>query len=142
MKKLVLLVLPAALLLFAFGTDPIARQQQIQPQELNYLLINPAITAKPVIINVGTTDDQIKGAIKAGPVNDAKGMEAFKAKVAGIAKDKDIIVYCGCCSSANCPNIHPALDYLTQNGYTKAKVLNLAVGIKENWVSMGFPMEK
>ncbi|MFL5763040.1 MAG: rhodanese-like domain-containing protein [Bacteroidia bacterium] len=142
MKKLVLFALPLALLLFAFGTDPIAREHQIQPQELNYLLINPAITVKPVIINVGTTDDQIKGSFKAGPVNDPKGMEVFKSKVAGIAKDKDIVVYCGCCSSANCPNIHPALDYLSQNGYTKVKVLNLAVGIKENWVSLGFPMEK
>src|ERR1043166_2637184 len=116
MKKLVLLLVPSALLLLAFGTtDPIAREHQIQPQELNYLLINPNIIEKPVIINIGTTDDMIKGAIKAGPCNDAKGMEAFKAKMAGIAKDKDVIVYCGCCSSANCPNIHPALDYLMRS---------------------------
>jgi hypothetical protein len=142
MKKYILILLPAALLLFAFIQDPIKREQQIQPQELNYLIMNPN-AVKPVILNVGTvTDKVIRGAIKAGPVNDTQGFEAFKNKVSTIAKDKDIVIYCGCCTSANCPNIRPAIQYLSDNGYKKAKVLNIETGIRENWVSMGFPVEK
>ena len=94
-----------------------------------------------MIINVGTVD-QIKGAIKAGPVNDAQGFEQFKNKVYTIDKSKDIVIYCGCCTSENCPNIRPAIKFLNDNGYKKAKVLNIPTGIKEDWVQKGFPVEK
>ncbi len=140
MKKYLLILLPFTILFFAFAKqDPIKKEQLIQPQELAYLINNPK-AIKPVIINVGTVD-QIKGAIKAGPVNDKQGFEKFKNEVYKIALDKQIVIYCGCCTSENCPNIRPAIQFLVENGYKKAKVLNIPVGIKEDWVQKGFPVE-
>lgn len=141
MKKYILLLLPATILFFAFvKQDPIKKEQLIQPQELAYAINNPK-AIKPVIINVGTVD-QIKTAIKAGPVNEEEGFRKFKSVLNNISKDKEVVVYCGCCTSANCPNIRPAIKYLNDNGYKKAKVLNIPTGIKEDWVQKGFPVEK
>lgn len=141
MKKLILILLPTTILLFSFvKQDPIKKEQIIQPQELAYAINNPK-AIKPVIFNVGNVD-QIKGAIHIGAVSDSKGMKKFKYEVVKIEKDKLVVVYCGCCSSDNCPNIRPAIKYLNDNGYKKAKVLNIPTGIKEDWVQKGFPVEK
>ena len=141
MKKYILLLLPATILFFAFvKQDPIKKEQSIQPQELANMINNPD-GIKPIILNVGTVD-QIKTAIKAGPVNDTEGFRKFKVEVDKITKDKVVVIYCGCCTSDNCPNIRPAIKYLFDNGYKKAKVLNISTGIKEDWVQKGFPVEK
>lgn len=120
MKKFILLLLPVTILFFSFvKQDPIKKEQLIQPQELAYVINNPK-AIKPVILNVGTVD-QIKTAIKAGPVNEEEGFGKFKSVVNGIPKDKEVVVYCGCCTSANCPNIRPAIKYLNDNGYKKLR---------------------
>jgi thiosulfate/3-mercaptopyruvate sulfurtransferase len=140
MKKCILLI-PSAILFFAFtAQDPINKEHLIQPKELAEKITNPS-SAKPVILNVGAVD-QIKTAIKAGPADDPAGFEKFKAEVSKISKDKEVVIYCGCCTSQNCPNIRPAIKYLTDSGYKKAKVLDIPTGIKEDWVQKGYPVEK
>jgi rhodanese-related sulfurtransferase len=118
--------------------EPLKKEQLIQPSELAKKLSDAAV--KPVVLNVGTVD-QIKTAIKAGPCNSEDGLKAFKRVVSGIDKTKEVVVYCGCCSSSNCPNIRPAIKYLSENGYKKAKVLDIPTGIKEDWVQKGYPVE-
>lgn len=141
MKKYTFILLPVIIIFFAFKKqDPIKKENLIQPQELANLIVNPK-AVKPVIFNVGNVD-QIKGAINIGAINTEEGMKKFKFEVGRLAKDKQIVVYCGCCSSDNCPNIRPAIKYLIDNGYKNAKVLNIPVGIKEDWVQKGFPVEK
>jgi len=140
MKKLILLLLPISILLFSFiKQDPLKKEQLIQPQELANQINNPKV-AKPVIFNVGNVD-QIKGAIHIGSVSEADGMKKFKFEVSKVFPDKVVVVYCGCCSSDNCPNIRPAIKYLNDMGFKNAKVLNIPVGIKEDWVQKGFPVE-
>ncbi len=141
MKKHILILLPLVILFFSFTKqDPIKKENLIQPQELANLILNPK-AVKPIIFNVGNVD-QIKGAINIGALNTDEGMKKFKFEVSKVAKDKQIVVYCGCCSSDNCPNIRPAIKYLIDEGYKNAKVLNIPVGIKEDWVQKGFPVEK
>jgi len=141
MKKYILILLPISILLFSFiKQDPLKKEQLIQPQELANLINNPK-SIKPVIFNVGPVD-QIKTAINVGAVNSEEGFKKFRFEVSKIAKDKEVVVYCGCCTSDNCPNIRPAIKYLNENGYKKAKVLNIPTGIKEDWVQKGFPLEK
>lgn len=141
MKKYTFILLPVIIFFFAFKKqDPIKKENLIQPQELANLIVNPK-AVKPVIFNIGNVD-QIKGAINIGAINTEEGMKKFKFEVGSLAKDKQIVVYCGCCSSDNCPNIRPAIKYLIDNGYKNAKVLNIPVGIKEDWVQKGFPVEK
>ena len=141
MKKYILFLFPASLLLFAFTIqEPIKRDNLIQPKDLAEKITNPK-ALKPVVLNVGTVD-QIKTAIKAGPASDKAGFEIFKSEVSKISKDKEVVVYCGCCTSQNCPNIRPAIKYLLDSGYKKAKVLDIPTGIKEDWVQKGYPVEK
>ena len=139
-KKYIYILLPISILLFSFiKQEPLKKEQLIQPQELANQINNPK-AVKPIIFNVGN-DDQIKGAIQIGAVNEEAGMKKFKFEVSKIFPDKEVVVYCGCCSSDNCPNIRPAIKYLNENGFKKAKVLNIPVGIKEDWVQKGFPVE-
>jgi hypothetical protein len=141
MKKYILILLPISILLFSFiKQDPLKKEQLIQPQELANQINNPK-AIKPIIFNVGPVD-QIKGAINIGAVNSEEGMKKFKFEVSKVFPDKEVVVYCGCCTSDNCPNIRPAIKYLNENGFKKAKVLNIPVGIKEDWVQKGFPLEK
>ena len=140
MKKYSLIFVPSLILFFAFTIqDPIKKEHLIQPKDLAEQITNPK-AIKPVILNVGTVD-QIKTAIKAGPASDKDGFERFKAEVSKIPKDKEVVVYCGCCTSQNCPNIRPAIKYLIDSGYKKAKVLDIPVGIKEDWVQKNYPVQ-
>jgi thiosulfate/3-mercaptopyruvate sulfurtransferase len=140
MKK-ILILLPVSFAIFAFARqEPIKKEQWIQPQELANTLNNPK-AVKPVVLNVGPVD-QIKTAINIGAVSTAEGLKKLQLEVNKIPKTKEVVVYCGCCTSDNCPNIRPAIKYLNDNGYKKAKVLNIATGIKEDWVQKGFPLEK
>ena len=128
-------------LFFSFTIqDPIKKENLIQPKDLAEKITNPK-AVKPIVLNVGPVD-QIKTAIKAGPASDKDGFEKFKAEVSKVSKDKEVVVYCGCCTSQNCPNIRPAIKFLLDSGYKKAKVLDIPTGIKEDWVQKGYPVEK
>lgn len=141
MKKITLLIIPFATLLFAFvQQEPIKKEQLISTEDLAKKLTDQK-AIKPVIFNVGPVN-QIKTAIKVGAVSTAEGFAKFKTEVAKISKDKEIVVYCGCCSSQNCPNIRPAIKYLNDNGYKKSKILDIPTGIKEDWVQKDYPIEK
>jgi rhodanese-related sulfurtransferase len=140
MKKISLIIIPFIAILFAFiQQEPIKKEQSITTDELAKKLNDPK-AVKPIVYNVGPVD-QIKSAIKVGAVSTDEGFAKFKTEVAKVAKDKEIVVYCGCCSSQNCPNIRPAIKYLIDNGYKKAKVLDIPTGIKEDWVQKGYPVE-
>jgi thiosulfate/3-mercaptopyruvate sulfurtransferase len=77
----------------------------------------------------------------AGPGSKAEGLEALKKAVAGLAKDADIVLYCGCCPMDRCPNIRPAFKVLADLGYTKVRVLNVPANMHDDWSSKGYPTE-
>lgn len=94
----------------------------------------------PLILNVGPMDN-IKTAKKIGLVKTEAGMTSLKNTVYSVAKNKEIVIYCGCCSSSSCPNIEPAHKALQDLGYTKVKVLEIPVGLGQDWRDLGYPME-
>lgn len=96
---------------------------------------------KPVILNIGAVED-IKGAIHIGAVSNADNIAKLKSTVAGIAKNKVIVIYCGCCPFAKCPNIRPAFSELQKLGYSNVKLLNLPVNLNTNWTAKGYPLAK
>lgn len=118
--------------------DPWKKEQLIKPAELSVLINNAS--KHPVIINVGPMAN-IKGAIKVEPTKSDKGMEQLKAKLAGISKDTEVIIYCGCCTSENCPNIRPAFKLCKELGFKKARVLEIEHGFVEDWSGKGYPVE-
>jgi thiosulfate/3-mercaptopyruvate sulfurtransferase len=140
MKKSFLFLLSFSFLCFAFiQQEAIKKENLMDPKELAQKLNDPK-AIKPVVYNVGTVD-QIKTAIKAGPVSTEAGFKKFRYEVSKISKDKEVVVYCGCCTSSNCPNIRPAHKYLIEQGFKKAKILDIPTGIKEDWVQKDYPLE-
>ncbi|MBS1651322.1 MAG: rhodanese-like domain-containing protein [Bacteroidetes bacterium] len=124
----------------AFAQTPLWNKTQLMPtKELaDKIKINGA--DKPVIFNVGPMDN-IKTAIFVGKATSATFVEKMKQSLTMESKNKSIVVYCGCCSYASCPNIKPAYDALIGMGYKNTKVLELPEGLKPDWVAKDYPME-
>ncbi|MBS1871925.1 MAG: rhodanese-like domain-containing protein [Acidobacteria bacterium] len=101
---------------------------------------------KPAVVFVGFPvlyrSTRIPGALLAGPGARSLGIEELKRTVAKLPKDKEIVLYCGCCPFGNCPNVRPALEAMKAMGYTKVKVLEIRENLSSDWVSKGYPTEK
>jgi hypothetical protein len=96
--------------------------------------------AKPMIFNIGPVQ-QIKGAIAIGPTGAEGNLDKLKQQLAKLPKDKEVIIYCGCCPFRSCPNVRPAFELLKKSKFTKAKLLNLPSSLDDDWISKGYPME-
>jgi hypothetical protein len=133
------------LLLFVLGSKIFSQpanwtKEQLMPAKDLADKIQTKSKDLPIIINVGPMD-LIKTAISVGRGTSVTGIEKLKSTVAMENKNKTVVVYCGCCSYSSCPNIKPAYDALISSGFKNAKVLDLPVGIREDWVAKGYPME-
>jgi hypothetical protein len=109
-------------------------------------LLDPAALASqlkagngPLVYNIGAVED-IPTAKHVGPVSDAKNLAKFKSMIAGVPKNTDVVIYCGCCALTKCPNVRPAYRELKAEGFTNIRVLNLPVNLKTNWIAMGYPL--
>ena len=81
----------------------------------------------------------IPGSVYAGPA--AHDLEPLKKAVAGIPRDHQILLYCGCCPWDHCPNLKPAFSLLKSLGYTKIVVLEIPKSFGTDWVAAGYPVE-
>jgi thiosulfate/3-mercaptopyruvate sulfurtransferase len=134
MKRFLSLISIAAL---AFAAVEMAL---VQPDQLA-----KALAGKPAVFQVGPNvlyrSKHIPGAIFAGPGNKAEGVALLKAEVAKLPKDREIVIYCGCCPWDKCPNMQPAFAALKEMGYTKVKALYIPENFKTNWIDKGYPVE-
>jgi thiosulfate/3-mercaptopyruvate sulfurtransferase len=125
--------------------DPWEKSQIVMPEDLARLLVAPQ-GQKPLVVYVGFEflfkSGHILGAKYVGTGRDAKGVEALKKWAKGVARDQEIVIYCGCCPFKDCPNIRPAYEALHQMGLRQIKVLYLENGFAKNWLNMGYPSEK
>jgi thiosulfate/3-mercaptopyruvate sulfurtransferase len=100
---------------------------------------------KPAVICVAFPvlyrNKHIAGAVYAGPGNKPEGMDALKKAVAGLAKDSDLVLYCGCCPMTKCPNIRPAYQLLKELGFTRVRVLSVPTNMAADWYDKGYPSE-
>jgi len=111
-------------------------------------LLDPAILAKKItnnqtknmlIICIGP-DAIIKNSVDVGATQSASNVAKLKAQLKNVNKDKEVVVYCGCCPFDRCPNVRPAFKTLNEMGFKNAKLLNLPNNIKTNWIDKGYPM--
>src|ERR1039458_9819690 len=65
---------------------------------------------KPIILNMGEGGNKIKGSIPIGAFYDTLSLSKLKEVLSSTPKSKQIVLYCGCCKFATCPNIKPAYD--------------------------------
>ncbi len=100
----------------------------------------------PPIVHVGFEvlyrGARVKGAVFAGPGTKPEGLEALKKLAATLPKDKELVIYCGCCPWEMCPNIRPAFRLLLSLGFTHLKVLQIPTNLHSDWVAKGFPVDK
>lgn len=124
--------------LSAFSQNAFKPDQLIQPDVLVKKIAEPN-AKRPVILNVGI-EKNIKSAMEIGILSSPSKQDTLKKALASIEKNKEIVIYCGCCKLAECPNIPIALSYVKSLGYSNVKILNLPVGLDEDWVAKKYPM--
>jgi len=134
-----LCILP--LIFFAFTTqdNPWQKEQLLEPNTLVSILNNPK-AKKPIILNVGPTE-LIKSAKSMGICSTQEGIEQFKNYVDKLPLNQDLVIYCGCCKLATCPNIKKTMLYLQLRGYTNYKLLDLPTSLEVDWIKKGYPMD-
>lgn len=118
-----------------------------EPWKANQLL-SPAVLAEkiqqksaPIIISVGP-GAIIPNSVDIGMAGNAANCEKLKNYLKGIDKNKEIVVYCGCCPFEHCPNVRPAFSLLNSLGFQNAKLLNLSTNIKTDWINKGYPVNQ
>jgi rhodanese-related sulfurtransferase len=115
-------------------------------------VMEPAVLASalesgkhPLVISVAFPvlyrQRHITGAIDAGAASKPEGIEALKKLVAGTPKESEVILYCGCCPMARCPNVRPAFRVLKEMGYRNVRVLNIPTNMHTDWYAKNFPSE-
>jgi len=119
----------------------IPQDKLVQPAELNAVIKKGGKDA-PLVLQVGShvlfAEAHIAGSEYVGPGQQAAGLDALTKRVSGLAKDKSLIIYCGCCPWERCPNVGAAYKKLQELGFTKVKVLYLANNLGDDWVAKGY----
>ncbi|MGO9261876.1 MAG: rhodanese-like domain-containing protein [Bryobacteraceae bacterium] len=134
--KYLLPVLPVVLVLAA-------ETSLVEPNDLAAQLSGAA--ARPAIFQVGPNvlyrSKHIPGAVYAGPGSKTEGLDLLKAAVEKLPRDRDLVIYCGCCPWDRCPNIKPALEMLQKLGFTHVRPMHVATNFKTDWIDKGYPVE-
>lgn len=118
-------------------TDPWKDSQLMDPALLASR-IEKKKTQDLVIISVGP-EAIIKGSVDIGPTREPENLEKLRSYLKDIPKDREVVIYCGCCPFVKCPNIRPAFNLLMEMGFKNAKLLNLPKNIKTDWLDKDYP---
>jgi len=102
-------------------------------------------SAKPALFHVGFAvmyrGKHIPASVYAGPGSKPEGLDALRQAAASLPRDREIVVYCGCCPFDRCPNIRPAVALLKQMGFQNVRALNLPTNFGADWIDHGYPVE-
>ena len=146
MNKLILTLIAITFtvaLAFAQSAAKIAEQDVIAPTAVAARLAD-AKQQKPVILQVGFEtlyrSNHITGSDYAGPASTAAGLDVLKKALANVAKDREIVLYCGCCPWDHCPNIRPAIDAVHGLGFKNVKAMMIEQNLDTDWIKKGYPV--
>jgi hypothetical protein len=82
----------------------------------------------------------IKDAVDMGVAHEKENLDKLKEFLSKEKRDRQIVIYCGCCPFERCPNIRPAFKLLNDMKFTNQKLLNLSHNLKADWINYGYPM--
>jgi hypothetical protein len=138
-----LVILPVLFLSFAKAHSQYSKNwtenELIEPSDLSTIIkSNKSI---PMIFSVGP-GAVIPNSKDIGMAKETENLQKFKDELAGISKDTQIVIYCGCCPFEHCPNIRPAIEVLKSMNFTNYRLLNLPHNIKIDWIDKGYPMQQ
>jgi thiosulfate/3-mercaptopyruvate sulfurtransferase len=146
-KKIVLLtVLAAALTTFALqgcsinpqAKEPWTNQQLMGPSDLAKVL-NDSKSPQPIVYCIGP-QAIIKNSILIGSTQSKANLNKLKQELDKLPRDANVVIYCGCCPFAVCPNIRPAFALLNEMKFKNHKLLNLPRNIKVDWIDHDYPV--
>jgi thiosulfate/3-mercaptopyruvate sulfurtransferase len=140
-----LTMLATAGLRAADSANPWTRSDLVTATQLNRQL--PAVKAgKVILIHVGfrVLYDQghIPGSQYAGPGVKPEGLVALRKLVDKLPRNQEIVIYCGCCPSEECPNIRPAFRALKQMGFSNLKLLDIPLRLETDWAAKGYALTR
>ena len=125
-------------------TDPWTLNQIITTDELSKELSSK--DNRPILLHVGFdflfNQDHIPNTKYIGPASRVNGIQSLKKVVKDLKKNESIVIYCGCCPWADCPNIRPAFKTLKELGFTNVRALYLPNSFAKDWKGKGYPTEK
>ena len=127
----------SGILLFANFTYPV--EKLLEPAQLVAVLQNPS-APKPSIYNVGPMG-MIPNAILIGETINPANQTKLKSALKDLPKNKEIVIYCGCCKIEDCWNIHEAHTILTSMGFINFKILNMKTDFKTDWIDKKYPLK-
>lgn len=122
------------------GSEPWADTDQMQPAQVAKDIRGPLIihVGFPVLYRA----THITGSVYAGPGSKDEGLTDLRRAVEGQPRNREIILYCGCCPWDKCPNIRPAFAELHRIGHTNVKVMMVPTNFKTDWIDKGYPTDK
>ncbi len=116
---------------------PWTASQVVAPSVLAAKIVKKE-TQNILIISVGPSA-MVKGSVDIGSVDDPENLTKLKDYVRKLDKNKEIVIYCGCCPYDRCPNIRPAFNSLVEMGFKNVKVLDLPKNVKTDWIDHNYP---
>ena len=113
-----------------------------QPADVAKMLEQPD-AKRPVLVHVGFKvlydAGHIAGSTYAGPCSTPRGRAALTKLLKTMPKDREIVLYCGCCPWDHCPNVNPAFRVARSLGYKNAKIMFVSNDMEHDWVDKGLP---
>jgi thiosulfate/3-mercaptopyruvate sulfurtransferase len=126
--------------------DPWSSSQTVQPADLAKELAAPAHPDEPAVVCVGFRPlyqgAHIPRAVFHGAASTEQGLAELKTWAKTIPKARNVVLYCGCCPMAHCPNLRPAFVAMRDMGFTNLRVLILPNDFNTDWIEKGYPVEK
>ena len=127
------------------GSEPWSAGDLVEPEQLSVTLTkSPGL--RPLVVCVGFAtlyqSAHVPGSFFHGPARDPMALKDLEAAAQGWPRDHEIVLYCGCCPFAQCPNVRPAFLALKHMGFRRLHVLNLPQDFAHDWVARGYPIEK
>ena len=95
-------------------------------------------TAPPFLYRVG----HIPGSVLHGPASSPEGLDSLVTWAETLPRTANVVIYCGCCPLAYCPNLSPAYKAMKGLGFTRVRVLLIQDSFKADWVDRGYPVER
>ncbi|GAB4045447.1 rhodanese-like domain-containing protein [Spirosoma litoris] len=118
--------------------EPWTPAQLLEPADLA-ATINDAKAAQPLIISIGPAAT-IKTSIGVGPGSEVENLAKLEKLLSKESKSRQIVIYCGCCPFAKCPNVRPAFTKLNELGFKNHKLLNISKNLKTDWIDKDYPV--
>ena len=129
----------------ADSAEPWTRAQMVQPAALVKELAGPA-KARPLVVCVGFDflyqAAHVPGSVFHGPAREAAGLQRLKDAAQSWPRDRNVVIYCGCCPFSHCPNARPAFAALKEMGFTRLRVLDIEHDFRTDWLKQGYPVEQ